>query len=111
MNLRRFTLIAVPYLWLLGLFLVPFLIVFKISLSDIALSISTYTPTLELSAGSAGSRDMLSLLDFENFELLATDDLYWKSYLSSVQIAFLSTFMCLLIGFPFASGMANATTG
>lgn len=108
MNLRRASLISVPYLWLLGMFLVPFLIVFKISLSDIALSIPPYTPTLELSEGWAGLRDMVSQLDFENFEFLATDDLYWKSYLSSVQIALLSTFMCLLVGFPIAYGMANA---
>ena len=108
MNLRRTTLIAVPYLWLFALFLVPFLIVFKISLSDIALAIPPYTPTLELSEGWAGLRDMISQLDFENFEFLATDDLYWKSYLSSLQIAFISTSFCLLIGFPIAYGMANA---
>lgn len=108
MNLRRFSLIAVPYFWLLGLFLVPFLIVFKISLSDIALAIPPYTPTLELSEGWSGFRDFASQLDFENFEFLATDDLYWKSYLSSLKIALISTFFCLLIGFPIAYGMANA---
>ena len=108
MNLRRFTLISVPYFWLLGLFLIPFLIVVKISLSDIALSIPPYTPTLELSDGWVGIRDFFSRLDFENFQFLATDDLYWKSYLSSLQIAFISTFFCLLIGFPIAYGMANA---
>jgi putrescine transport system permease protein len=108
MNWRRFSLIAVPYFWLLALFLVPFLIVFKISLSDIALAIPPYTPTLELSDGWAGAKDFFSQLDFENFEFLATDDLYWKSYLSSLQIAFISTFICLLIGFPIAYGMANA---
>jgi putrescine transport system permease protein len=108
MNMRRFSLIAVPYGWLVLLFLVPFLIVFKISLSDVALSIPPYTPTLELSEGWAGFRDFLSQLDFENYEFLATDDLYWKSYLSSVQIAFISTTICLLIGFPMAYGMANA---
>ncbi|WP_076660953.1 ABC transporter permease subunit [Yoonia rosea] len=106
--MRRFSLIAVPYGWLVLLFLVPFLIVFKISLSDVALSIPPYTPTLELSEGWGGFRDFLSQLDFENYEFLATDDLYWKSYLSSVQIAFISTTICLLIGFPIAYGMANA---
>lgn len=108
MNLRRFSLISVPYLWLLALFLVPFLIVLKISLSDIALSIPPYTPTLDFSEGWAGFKDFLSQLDFENFEFLATDDLYWKSYLSSLQIAFIATAFSLLIGFPIAYGMANA---
>ncbi len=108
MNWRRISLIAVPYLWLAALFLVPFLIVFKISLSDIALSIPPYTPTLDLSEGWSGLRNMISQLDFENFEFLADDDLYWKSYLSSLQIALISTFFCLLVGFPIAYGMANA---
>ena len=110
MNWRRIALISVPYLWLLGLFLVPFFIVLKISLSDIALAIPPYTPTLELSEGWSGLRDLVAQLDFENFAFLADDDLYWKSYLSSVQIAFVSTFICLLIGFPIAYGMANAPT-
>ena len=108
MNFRRVSLIAVPYLWLMGLFLVPFLIVLKISLSDTALSIPPYTPTLDLSEGWAGVKDLLAQLDFENFEFLATDDLYWKSYLSSVKIALISTFICLMVGFPIAYGMANA---
>jgi putrescine transport system permease protein len=101
--MRRFTLIAVPYLWLLALFLIPFVIVFKISLSDIALSIPPYTPTLK-----DGLRDMLAGLDFENFEFLASDDLYWKAYLSSVWIAAVSTALTLLIGYPLAYGMARA---
>ena len=108
MNWRRLVLIAVPYLWLTGLFLVPFLIVFKISLSDIALAIPPYTPTWDPSEGWAGFKDMMSGLDFENFEFLATDDLYWKSYLSSFRIALISTLICLMIGFPIAYGMANA---
>ena len=51
MNPRKTFLILVPYLWLLALFLVPFGIVFKISLSDTALAIPPYLPTLDLSAG------------------------------------------------------------
>lgn len=106
--MRRLILIAVPYLWLLALFLVPFLIVLKISLSDIALSIPPYTPQLDLSEGWAGIRAFLSGLDFENFAFLTTDDLYWKAYLSSLQIALLSTVMTLLCGFPIAYGIARA---
>ena len=106
--MRRLILISVPYLWLLALFLVPFLIVLKISLSDIALSIPPYTPQLDLSEGWAGIRAFLSGLDLENFAFLTTDDLYWKAYLSSLQIALLSTVMTLLCGFPIAYGIARA---
>jgi len=104
----RLFLIALPFVWLLALFLVPFLIVLKISLSDIALAIPPYTPTLDLSEGWAGIRAFFAELDFENFEFLTTDDLYWKSYISSLQIAALSTLLTLLVGYPIAYGMANA---
>ncbi|RYH09365.1 ABC transporter permease subunit [Tropicimonas sp. IMCC6043] len=106
--MRRAVLILVPYLWLLGLFLVPFAIVLKISLSDTALAIPPYTPTLDLSAGLQGLRNFFSQLDFENFTWLTQDDLYWKAYLSSLQIAVTSTLLTLLVGFPIAYGMANA---
>ena len=108
MNLRRFALIAVPYIWLLALFLVPFLIVLKISLSDIALARPPYMPQLDLSAGWEGITSFFAALDFENFVFLTTDDLYWRAYLSSLQIAALSTFITLCIGYPIAYGMARA---
>ncbi|MBE0452964.1 MAG: ABC transporter permease subunit [Roseovarius sp.] len=106
--MRRFLLIALPFTWLLALFLVPFLIVFKISLSDIALAIPPYTPTLDLSEGWSGIKAFLSQLDFENFIFLTQDDLYWKAYLSSLQIALIATLLTLLVGYPIAYGMANA---
>ena len=104
----RRLLIAVPYVWLLVLFLVPFLIVLKISLSDYAISIPPYTPTLDLSGGWAAIREFFAALDFENFVFLTEDDLYWKAYLSSLQIAVLSTVFTLLVGFPMAYAMARA---
>jgi len=106
--IRRVLLIAVPYLWLLALFLVPFVIVLKISLSDIALAIPPYTPTLDFSAGWEGIRTFFAGLDFENFVWLTQDDLYWKAYLSSVWIATFSTAITLLVGYPIAYGMARA---
>ncbi|MBT6925775.1 MAG: ABC transporter permease subunit, partial [Marinovum sp.] len=108
--MRRLTLIAIPYLWLLALFLVPFLIVMKISLSEYALSIPPYSPYLDLRAGWAGLVKFLSQLDLENYIFLTTDDLYWKAYLSSLKIATLSTVITLLVGFPLAYGMARAAT-
>lgn len=106
--LRQLTLILPPYLWLLALFLVPFFIVLKISLSDAALAIPPYTPKLDLSAGWSGVTEFFRQLDFENFLWLTSDDLYWKAYLSSLNIALISTFFTLIVGFPIAYGMANA---
>ncbi|MGB7317913.1 MAG: ABC transporter permease subunit [Planktotalea sp.] len=106
--MRRFALIAVPYLWLLGLFLIPFLIVLKISLSDTALAIPPYLPQLDLAEGWKGFTSFFAELDFENFTFLTTDDLYWKAYLSSLKIALISTIFTLLIGYPIAYSMARA---
>jgi len=106
--MRRKILIAVPYLWLLALFLVPFLIVLKISLSDIALAIPPYVPTLDPGGGWAGIKEFFAGLDFENFKFLTTDDLYWKAYLSSLQIAFIATLLTLIVAYPIAYGMASA---
>jgi len=106
--MRRAVLILLPYLWLLALFLVPFLIVFKISLSDNALAIPPYTPTLDLSAGWQGLKDFFAGLDFANYVFLTTDDLYWKAYLSSVRIAAIATVLTLFVGYPIAYGMASA---
>ena len=109
MNLRRLVLIATPYLWLVVFFLIPFAIVFKIALSDYAISIPPYTPTLDLSAGWDGIKSFFGELDFENFSFLASDALYWKAYLSSLQIAAISTIITLLVGYPIAYGMAQAS--
>ncbi|GAA6188695.1 ABC transporter permease subunit [Litorivita sp. NS0012-18] len=106
--MRRFVLIAVPYVWLAALFLVPFLIVLKISLSDTALAIPPYTPKLDLDGGWEGIRSFFQGLDFENFTFLTQDALYWKAYLSSLKIAAVSTFFTLLVGYPIAYAMAAA---
>ena len=106
--MRRFVLIAVPYLWLLALFLVPFLIVLKISLSDVALARPPYMPQLDLTQGLDGLLAFFSDLDFENFVFLSTDSLYWQAYLSSLQIAVVSTLLTLCVGYPIAYGMARA---
>ncbi|MGI3186745.1 ABC transporter permease subunit [Nioella aestuarii] len=108
MNLARRTLIGIPYLWLLLLFLVPFGIIFKISLSDYAVSIPPYTPTLDLSEGWQGIRSFFAALDWENYVFLTDDDLYWRAYLSSLKIALISTFLTLCVGYPIAYGMAKA---
>ena len=103
--MRKFFLIAVPYLWLLALFLIPFVIVVKISLSDVAVARPPYLPQFDW---ADGIRVFLSELDFENFVFLTSDDLYWKAYLSSLTIALFSTVLTLMIGYPIAYGMARA---
>ena len=95
---------AVPFLWLTVFFLLPFLIVLKISLSDTAVAQPPYAPLFEWS----DLRGFLSGLDFENFALLAGDSLYLDATLSSIRIAAISTVLLLVVGFPVAYGMARA---
>lgn len=104
----RRLLIALPYLWLSLLFLVPFGIVLKIALSDGAIAIPPYTPTLDFSEGVTGLKEFWAALDFENFVFLTEDALYWKAYLSSLKIAVVSTLLTLLVGYPIAYAMARA---
>ena len=108
MNLRRLIVIGIPFTWLLLFFLVPFVIVIKISLSDPAIAIPPYSPTLELSGGLAGLKAFFSQLHFENFTFLTLDPLYYTAYLSSLKIASISTLLTLAVAFPMAYGMARA---
>ena len=99
--------VLVPYLWLAAFFLVPFLIVLKISLSQTAIAQPPYVPVLDLTAGFAGVRQFLGGLSFENYKTLVSDTLYIASYLKSLQVAAISTLLLLLIGYPLAYGIAR----
>jgi putrescine transport system permease protein len=100
--------ILVPYLWLALFFLVPFLIVLKVSLSQTAIAQPPYTPVLDPAAGLAGLREFLGALSLDNYSLLVSDPIYLLSYVRSLWIALVSTVLLLLIGFPLAYGMARA---
>ncbi|MFN0262516.1 ABC transporter permease subunit [Tepidamorphus sp. 3E244] len=107
---RRWLVILVPYLWLLVFFFVPFLIVLKISFSQVAVAMPPYIPTFSLADGWEGLKRAFAALSFDNYEWLTQDDLYIRSYLSSLWIAGVSTFITLLVGYPIAYGMARAPT-
>jgi putrescine transport system permease protein len=95
---------ALPFLWLGLFFLVPFLIVLKISLSDPASAQPPYVPVFEWGEGAS----FFAALDLENYRTLFEDSLYWSAALSSVRIAAISTVLLLLVGFPVAYAMARA---
>lgn len=100
--------VALPYLWLVAFFLVPFLIVGRISLSQTAIAQPPYTPVLDLSAGLSGIADFMRALSTDTYALIAGDDLYLFSYLKSLQVAVVSTAILLVIGLPIAHAMARA---
>ncbi|MCC6890706.1 MAG: ABC transporter permease [Hyphomicrobiales bacterium] len=100
--------IVIPYLWLALFFLLPFLIVVKISLSQYATAQPPYLPQLDPSGGLQALGDFIAGLSFENYLRLADDPLYLFSYGRSVLIALLSTAILLVIGFPIAYAMARS---
>src|SRR5207344_1109368 len=100
--------VLLPYLWLLVFFLVPFVIVLKISLSQTALALPPYVPVFDFAAGWAGPVEFTAQLSADSFRLLSSDAIYLLSYLKSLQIAAISTIFLLAIGYPIAYGMARA---
>jgi putrescine transport system permease protein len=97
----RSAVIGLPYLWLLVFFLLPFLIVLKISISEVEnvhfKDLVTYKDGL-----------LALTLKLGNYAFIAGDDLYFKTYLASLKYAAWTTALCLLIGYPFAYFMARA---
>jgi len=93
--------IGAPYVWLLVFFLLPFLILVNYSVSEM----ETVHP-----------KDLLTIKDgivqlslkFSNYVFITQDDLYFKTYLSSLKYAAVTTLFCLAIGYPFAYFMARA---
>ena len=100
--------VLAPYLWLIAFFFVPFLIVLKISLSQTAIAQPPYLPVLDLAAGWQGVKDFVAGLSLDNYATLASDDLYFFSYLRSLTVAAVSTVILVLAGFPIAYAMARA---
>ncbi|HEY7247859.1 MAG TPA: ABC transporter permease subunit [Xanthobacteraceae bacterium] len=100
--------VLIPYLWLVFFFLVPFLIVLKISLSQTAIAQPPYTPVLDVGGGWQALKTFAAGLSPDNYFLIASDSLYLTSYLRSIQIAAVSTLLLLFFGFPLAYGMARA---
>jgi putrescine transport system permease protein len=103
--------LLVPYLWLAFFFLVPFLIVLKISLSDDVVAQPPYTPVLDPAKGLAGLREFIGAFDLENYRLVLSDPLYLDSYLQSLWVAGVSTLILLLVGYPLAYAMSCAPAG
>lgn len=99
----RTLVIAGPLIWLVLFFLIPFVIVLKISFSEMAIAIPPYTSLFEY------TEQVLNVkVNLGNYLFLLSDSLYLDSYLNSMKLASISTLFCLLIGYPMAYGIARA---
>ena len=99
----RLLLIGLPFAWLGLFFLLPLLIVVKISLARSAIGIPPYAPLF--ANGGSGLEVQATLA---NFTLLASDDLYLRAYLGALGNATLATVLCLALGYPIAYAIARS---
>jgi putrescine transport system permease protein len=91
----RTLVIAAPFAFLVVFFMVPFAAVLKIGFADVQMSVPPYTSILELKDGL-----VRITLNLEHYRTILTDRLYIGAYLYSVEVAALTTLICLLIGYP-----------
>jgi putrescine transport system permease protein len=106
---NRWIVTFIPYLWMLALFLIPFLIVLKISFSATVIAQPPYEPVFDfLNDSWTESVEKFKSLGLDNYARLFSDSIYISSYVSSLWIAASSTFMMLFIAYPIAYGMARA---
>ena len=112
---RRFV-IAVPYGWLLVFFVLPFLILLRISVTDMGNGVDPFAPLVEAASGS-----WKVMLRYENYASIFTDSgqgagfaaglgntIYMQAYKTSLKYALLTTLLCLLISYPFAYFLARS---
>jgi putrescine transport system permease protein len=96
----RSAVIGLPYAWLLAFFALPFLIVLKISVSEME--------TVRFKELLTYADGVLNLtLKFSNYAFITQDDLYVLAYLASLKYAAVTTLGCLVVGYPFAYFMAR----
>jgi putrescine transport system permease protein len=122
MNLERFSqlrlgkrfIISVPFVWLLIFFVVPFLILARISVTDMGNGVDPFAPLMETVDGV-----LHVMLKYQNYlsifeevddsgAVLFGQTIYIEAFLTSVRYAFWTTVLCLAIGYPFAYAIARA---
>ncbi|MGM0543461.1 MAG: ABC transporter permease subunit [Pseudomonadota bacterium] len=103
-QLGRRAVIALPLVWLTLFFLLPFVLVLKISFSEAAIAVPPYGALVEYV-----DQTLTIALNLGNYLFLASDSLYVAAYWGSLKTAFIATLVCLLIGYPMAYAMARTS--
>lgn len=101
----RSLVIGIPLGWLIIFFLVPFIVVAKISFSEAIIARPPYSNLLEWTDDGL----VLIKLHLSNYAYLLEDSLYVSAYWSSIKVAFFSTLLTLLVAYPMAYYIARTT--
>lgn len=100
-KLRRFLVLAPPFAWFLLFLFIPFLFVLKISFAHSIIASPPYTDLLSF------SHHLMQInLDFGNYHFIFTHGAFLVAYLSSIKVAFVTTLLCILTGYPIAYAIA-----
>ncbi len=103
---RRFV-ISIPYIWLGIFFILPFLILLRISITDMAGGVNPFAAVIQAQDGL-----LQFTVKYANFVSIFVSDeqssIYLLSYWLSLKYAALTTLLCLLIGYPFAYFIARS---
>ena len=112
-KLGRRLVIGVPYGWLVLFFVLPFLILLRISVTDMGAGVDPFAPVIEHVDGA-----WRLVLKVQNYLSIFHDSaqgssgtgrtVYIDAYLTSLKYAFLTTVLCLGLGYPFAYFLARA---
>ena len=101
LNWGRLAVIGIPYVFLILLFTIPFLVVLRLSITEM-----DGVHIMDLSSYADG---MLTFkIKLSNYLFLTSDPLYIETYISSLKFAAINTLICLAIGYPFAYFMARS---
>lgn len=112
---KRFV-IGVPFVWLLIFFLVPFLILLRISVTDMGNGVDPFAPLVQMADGI-----LHIALKYQNYGSIFEDTnmsglpalgqtIYLEAFITSVKYACCTSLLCLFIGYPFAYFLARAKT-
>ena len=100
---QNFWFVFTPYFWLVLFFFVPLALIFKISISVSEWGMPPYRDMFTFTEEGFSINATLS-----NYAFIFSDSFYLRSYLNSLTLAFTSTFICLLIGYPIAFYVAKS---
>ena len=93
-----------PYFWLVLFFFIPLALIFKISISVAEWGMPPYQDILIWNNG------LRINITFENYLFIINDSYYLTSFVNSLNLAFVSTLLCILIGYPIAFFIATSST-
>jgi putrescine transport system permease protein len=100
---RRLFVIGIPTVWLVCFLLLPFLFTLKMSVAETILASPPYTPLVTFEHHA-----VQIIIELNNYIFVLTHASIFLAFLSSVKIAFFTTLMCVLIGYPLAYAIANS---